>query len=183
MVNMASIKCNLSRGQNSYLGLILPPEQYACLSGTAFVLPPNSGRTAQVPACTLPMEDKHIIREHAEQRQLYNKYRTVDSALKNQLIVVFNDPYLTTLRNEYTWYATRSTMEMISHIHKQYDRISSTNMVANGERLCTPYNTDEPLKSLIKTLNECTKIFSAAREPVTETQLVRIAYRLFAETG
>ena len=30
---------------------------------------------------------------------MYDKYRTVDSALKNQLLLVFDDPYLVTLKN------------------------------------------------------------------------------------
>ena len=65
-VNTTSIKCDLDRGQNGYLGLILLPEQYAHVSGTAFVLPPDPGRTAQVPAWTLPTEEKRTLREHTE---------------------------------------------------------------------------------------------------------------------
>ena len=30
---------------------------------------------------------------------MYDKYRTVDSALKNHLLLVFDDPYLVTLKN------------------------------------------------------------------------------------
>ena len=41
--NTASVECDLRGGQNSYLGLILPPEQYEQVSGSAFVLPPDSG--------------------------------------------------------------------------------------------------------------------------------------------
>ena len=48
MANAASVKCDLGGGQNSYLGLILLPEQYARFSGTAFFPPaliwPNGTR-------------------------------------------------------------------------------------------------------------------------------------------
>ena len=47
--NVVSIECNLSRGRNGYIGLILPPKQYACISVTAFVLPPYPGRTSHIP--------------------------------------------------------------------------------------------------------------------------------------
>ena len=50
----ASVKCKLGGGQNSYLSLILPPEQYAQVSVTAFVLPPDPGQTAHVPEWTAP---------------------------------------------------------------------------------------------------------------------------------
>ena len=46
MAKKASIKCDLGGGQNVYLGLILPPKQYARISRTAFVLLPDPGRTA-----------------------------------------------------------------------------------------------------------------------------------------
>ena len=64
--NVAYIECDLVGGQNSYLGLILLPKQYARVSGTGLFLPPNLGRTSQVPVWTPPTEEKHILREHTE---------------------------------------------------------------------------------------------------------------------
>ena len=133
--NAASINYDLGGGQNGYLGLILLLEQYACVSSTAFVILPDPGRTAQVPAYMPPTEEKHILSKHAEQLKLYDEYRTVDSALKNQLLAVFNDTYLATLNNDYTGYATRSTVDIIAHIYEQYTRISSMYTLANNERI------------------------------------------------
>ena len=56
-------------------------------------------------------------------------------------------------------------------------------MPANEKRLRSAYNAEEPLKSLIERLNECADFSIAAREPVSETQLVSIAYQLVVETG
>ena len=56
-------------------------------------------------------------------------------------------------------------------------------MAANDERLRSSYNTEEPLKSLIGRLNECADFATAAGEPVSEIQLVRIACGLVAESG
>ena len=41
-------------------------------------------------------------------------------ALKNHLITVFGDPYLFTMKNKYTSYATRSTMDLIKHLYEYY---------------------------------------------------------------
>ena len=54
--NVASIECNLGGGQKGYLGLILLPDQYACVYSTASFLPTNPGIMAQIPAWTPPME-------------------------------------------------------------------------------------------------------------------------------
>ena len=53
-------------------------------------------------------------------------------------------------------------------------------MAANNKRLSKPYNSEELLKSLIKRLKECADFAAAAIEPASETQLVRITYRLVA---
>ena len=66
---------------------------------------------------------------------MYDKYRTFDSSLKNQLPAVFDDPYLATLKKEYTGYATMSTMDLIKHIYNNYACISLTDIAANNERL------------------------------------------------
>ena len=70
-----------------------------------------------------------------EQRQMYKEYRTVNSALKNKLLAVFDNPYLSTLKNKYTRYATRSTMNLITRLYKHYACILSLEMAANDERL------------------------------------------------
>ena len=68
--NAASVECNLGGGHNGYLGLILPPDQYACVSGTAFILPPKPGRMEKVPEWTPPTEEKRLLIENAEQRRM-----------------------------------------------------------------------------------------------------------------
>ena len=45
------------------------------------------------------------------------------------------------------------------------------------------YNAEEPLESLIERLNKCAYFSTAAGEPVSDTQLVRIAYGMVAEMG
>ena len=133
--NAASVEYDLGGGQNGYLGLILLPKQYARVSGTAFVLPPNPVLTAHVPAWTVPTEEEILLCEHTEQRRLYDEYRTLNSALKNQLLVVFDDPYLSTLNNRYTGYATRLTIDLLTYLYEKYSRIYPLYMVGNDERL------------------------------------------------
>ena len=87
------------------------------------------------------------------------------------------------LKNGYTGYATRWTMYLLTHLCKNYVRISPSDMAENDKRLLESYNTEEPLKSLIERLDECADFATAAGDPVSETQLARIAYVLVAETG
>ena len=50
----------------------------------------------------------------------------VDTALTNQLVYIFENPYLLTLKNTYTRYATKMTPDIITHIYAHYTGISAT---------------------------------------------------------
>ena len=66
------------------------------------------------------------------------------------MLAVFDNLYLSKLKNEYIGYATRSTMDIIKHIYEHYARISPSDMAANDEILRASYNTEEPLESLVE---------------------------------
>ena len=74
-------------------------------------------------------------------------------------------------------------MDFFSHIYRDYAHIYPSDMAANDERLRSSYNAEEPLESLLERLYECVDLAVEAGELVLETQIVRIAYRLVAETG
>ena len=107
----------------------------------------------------------------------------VDTSLKNQLVSVFEDPYLSTLKNAYTGYATKTTLELVQNLYLHYACISATDMSKSDEWLRSPYNAEDPLGGIIERLNKCTDFAAAASEPVSETQLVCIAYGIVADTG
>ena len=73
-------------------------------------------------------------------------------------------------------------INLIQNINANYACISDMYTSANNERLGSPYKGEEPHEGLITGLNECTDFSPTAREPVSDTQLVVIAYRLVAET-
>ena len=56
-------------------------------------------------------------------------------------------------------------------------------MAANDKIIRVLYNAEEPLESLIERLDECADFTTSTREPVSETQLVRIVYGLVDEMG
>ena len=59
----------------------------------------------------------------------------------------------------------------------------STDLELNNYKMRQPFNIDEPVKSVYTRLNECIDYANLAGKPITEEQVVRIAYGLIAETG
>ena len=114
---------------------------------------------------------------------MYNKCSVVDTALKNQLVSTFDNPYLYTPKNAYTVYATKMTLDIIQNIYTQYTCIYATEMSANDKRLQYPYNAEKSIEGIIERLNECSDLAAAASDQVSTTKLVHITYGLIEETG
>ena len=87
------------------------------------------------------------------------------------------------MKNAYTGCAIKTTMELIQHLYKNYTQISATDIAENNERLRAPYNAEDLIKSLVRGINKCANFSTAARETVSQTQIVRIVYGLVYETG
>ena len=56
-------------------------------------------------------------------------------------------------------------------------------MSGNDKRQQYPYNVVEPPKGLVERLNECADFVVVASEPVSETQIICITYKLIADMG
>ena len=78
------------------------------------------------------------------------------------------------MRNTYIRYATKTTLEILTHLYSNCTRISITDMVANDYKLRYPYNKEETLKSIIERINKCAYFTVGAVKSVTETHLIRI---------
>ena len=68
-------------------------------------------------------------------------------------------------------------------MYSHYTGIYSTDMSVNEEKLRYHYNVEDPLKGIIKILNERADFTAAMVKPVIETQVVSIMYVLVVEMG
>ena len=69
------------------------------------------------------------------------------TALRKQLVYVFDNYYLSPLKNTYMGYSARSIMEIIKDIYSNYTWISATDMVMKKSHLQSPCNKENLLKS------------------------------------
>ena len=73
-------------------------------------------------------------------------------------------------------------MELIQDLNANYTHIFAMQIAEKNEKTRSQYNMGELLKSFTESLNKCSDFAAAASKSVSETQLVRIAYGLVAET-
>ena len=99
--NAAVIPTTLGGGQHGHIGLVMNDQLYTTLSTTAFVIPADPGPLPVFsPNITYTAAHRDtIIREHKEQRRLYDTITNVDLALKKQLIEAVDEVYLAEKKN------------------------------------------------------------------------------------
>ena len=73
-------------------------------------------------------------------------------------------------------------MNLFSQLYAHKVQILVTDLADNDRKLRENFNPDEPLESLYTRLNKCIDYATAAGEPITEGQVVCIAYGLVTET-
>ena len=92
-VNATVIPTTLGGGQHGHIGLVMKNQLYHILSSTAFVIPndPDSLPVFNPIMTYTAVHQDAIIREHKEQRRLYDTITNVDLTLKKQLIEAVED--------------------------------------------------------------------------------------------
>ena len=129
------------------------------------------------------VKEKILLREYKETYCLYDKFRAVDTALRHQVLRVFEDTYFYPLKKDFKGCSVIPTTNLIGGIYGHYTRITVADLSENDTHLRKVFNPDDPLKSLYTRLNKCGDYGTAASNPITEGHISRIAYSLVMKTG
>eukprot|EP00957_Ditylum_brightwellii_P140435 10699875-Ditylum_brightwellii.AAC.1 len=109
----------------------------------------------------------------------YNAYK----ALKNQLLTLVNDNYITAIKEQHIGYTNRSVGDILGHLYNIYGAISSTMLQKSAKHMRTPYDPSAPIKHLFKRIDDAQDLATDARNPYQEAQLIGIAYDLIFRTA
>ena len=103
--NAALIHLNLGGGKQGYLILTMSEVQYNKVSTTPFVKPINLPLQALIPDKAATCERDNITQIHKSDLYLWKKYNTIEKALSQQLLQVYDVMYMKPLRNRFIRYA------------------------------------------------------------------------------
>ena len=120
---------------------------------------------------------------HANNKAKWATYNAANKALKQQLLGAFNKCYYIALRHKQMGYTTVTTRQIIEHITNTYGLISQTELKANKQRLCAPYNPALPIEELFHRIKECAAFAMAAINPFSKAQICAVCHNLLNSTG
>ena len=181
--NAASVHSTLGGGAHGLLGLALQPGTYTVLTGQMFIPPQNPGPSANIPAGLTGPQISERVREHEAQLKIWKQYNQVEQALKQQLISVFDDIYLTSISNRHTGFASLSLLQMLQFLYDTYGDITPSELEDNDDRMRLPYDPTQPMETLYNQIEQAVDIAEAGQQPYTNKQVLTRAYNLILQTG
>jgi len=113
-----------------------------------FILPDNPGPSANVPAGQTSPQITELVREHEAQLKIWKQYNQVEQTLKQQLISVFDDIYLTSISNRHIGFTSLSLLNMLQFLYNIYRDITLSELEDNNDRIRLPYDPTQLIETL-----------------------------------
>jgi hypothetical protein len=121
---------------------------------TLWISPPAPGRAPDnTDGTAAQISAAHDIWE--EDIQTYRTYTSVQQALKNQIISVFEPMYLDVLNDNMVGLANISARDMLDHIFGTYGKINAVDLEINFEHMRRTWDPQQPVESLFKQIQDC----------------------------
>jgi hypothetical protein len=181
--NSMSVASYEGGGRHGNLGIIMTNEEYFAIAVDVFTIPNNPGPSAAVVAGMTTAVIAETTQLHREATQVYRTYNTVDQAIKKLIIESLDDAYLNTLSDEIVGYANCTSLQLLTHILTYYAMIAPTELTQNYERLDTPYDPNQPIKTLFQQIQDAQAFAVAGGQPYGAAMIVNVAYILVFNTG
>jgi hypothetical protein len=114
---------------------------------------------------------------------VYRTYHNVDQAIKKMIREAFDDAYLNAISNEVVSYANCTSIDLLTHLLTFYAMIAPIELTQNYERLNTPYDPNQPAKTLFQQIQDARAFAVTGGQPYGAAMIVNVAYTLMFNTG
>jgi hypothetical protein len=168
--NSRAIDTHLGSGTLGHLGLIISDASYTMIAPTTAAGPtlwttPQAPR--RVPANTdgTAAQISAALHIWEEDVQTYRTCTSVQQALKNQIISVFQPMYLDILNDNMVGYANISARDMLDHLFETYGNITAVDLEINFEHMRRDWDPQQPVESLFKQIQDCADYSEAGGGP------------------
>jgi hypothetical protein len=186
--NSWAINTHLGGGTLGHLGLIISDASYAMIAPTTdagptiWTTPQAPGRApANTYGTSAQISAAHHIWE--EDVQTYRTCTSVQQALKNQIISVFEPMYLDILNDNLVGYSNISARDMLDHLFETYDNITAVDLEINFEHMRRVWESQQLVESLFKQIQDCADYSEAGGVLIGQPQQINVGYTKIFATG
>ena len=176
--NAQSVTTTLGGGKYGHLGLVMSDTLYATLPNTApYVRPAYPGPFRVSNANATEAEITQEKSDYDESMRLWREVEAVERALVQQIVAAVEPKYLKALRNQITTKIMRDVKGILSYLFDNYGKVPPA-VLKDMKRRVEDYDLDpnDPVDLLFVEIDELADVYTLQKNPMTDTQLVEIAY-------
>jgi hypothetical protein len=158
--NSLAIDTHLGGGTLGHLCLIISDASYAMIAPTTDEEPiiwvtPNA--PVREPSTTDGTASRISAARHIweEDVQTYRTSTSIQQALMNQIISVFEPTYLDILNDNIVGYTNISAICMLDHLFETYGNITAVDLEINFEHMRRAWDPQHPVETLFKQTQDC----------------------------
>jgi hypothetical protein len=181
--NCISVHSNLGNGLLGHLGISVTPDVYNTLSALPFVPPVNPGAAPAFPAGAQGPQIENIRRIFEEEQVIFNTYQNVQKAISALMIGAVDEIYFQALSRPLVGLATRTPLDMFTHLYQAYANINPADVQANDAHMRAAYDVNLPIETLFRQIENSIDYAAAGNTPYTPAQVLAIAYQIVFQTG
>jgi hypothetical protein len=113
----------------------------------------------------------------------YSNYTSVQQALKQQIITVFERMYLDVLYDEMVGFANITAQEILDHRFMSYGNITGVDLENNFEKNHRAWDPQKPVESMFKQIQDCADYSEAGGVLTGHPQQSNVGYAKIFATG
>jgi hypothetical protein len=182
--NAQTIHSNLGGGANGHLGLVLTPQKYNLIApGTPYIRPPFPGALL-IPPGTTNIQAQMMKEAHEQALREFHETETVHNALVQQVVKAIEPMYLKALRNPLTQAFTVPLNEILQHLMTVYGKLNPKTFKSMKDEVESyQYDISLPVDVVFDPIDDLAELAGVADQPMTEAQMINIAFIVFQNTG
>jgi hypothetical protein len=151
--------------------------------GIPFVIPVHPGALLVIPPGTNTAGRADLIRNYNDEKSIWAKYNTVESALKRLVLEAVNIDWFSSLMHPTHRLALVTCRQMITHLWENFGIIDELDLIDNAEKLVLPWHPETSIVALFARLEQCQTFSIAGGNPLTDTSLYLAGYETIVKTG
>ena len=180
--NAVSVPTTLGGGMHGHLGLLLSDTAYGPLANNVlFVSPVHPGPFAPPPGGTGPQIDaaKDVWKDLCSTFQICH---ATEQALIAQVVEIIDPSYLRAILNTATGRYADNIRALLQHLFDTYGKVTPQQVMSKEqELLAMHYDLSHPVDIIFNAIEEYSELAEHANQPLTDMQLINLAYIIFAK--
>jgi hypothetical protein len=181
--NAMGVASYVGGGRHGHLGIIMTNKEYFAIAADVFPTPDTPGASPKTVEGMMAAVIAELTQLHCEATKVYHTYHNMDQAIKKLILEAFDDAYLNALLDEVVGYANCTSLDLLTDLLTFYAMIAPTELTQNYERLNTPYDTNQPIETLLQQIQDARAFALAGGQPYGAAMIFNVAYALVFNTG